>query len=136
MSSLMPLETRNFDPDTLHPKESLFLDGFRQRFSDLQDLLGNALFKAIAIMDQDETPSNELSMRERLVLMEKRGLIDLDKWQRMREIRNTFAHDYPDLHEEKAQNFNAAWESAHDLVDVVARVKKYMDSHYRGNLCD
>ncbi len=136
LSALMPLEVATFDPDVLLPGESLFLDGFRQRFSDLQDLLGKPMFQSITQMDQDEMPGNELSTRERVVLMEKRGLIAMEQWQRIREIRNAFAHDYPDQHEEKARSYNAAWECSYYLLGVVTNLGKYIEKHYGSHLCD
>jgi len=136
LSVVMPLDVKIFAPDSLRPGELLFLDGFRQRFSDLQDLLGKSMFKAITLMDQDEAPGNELSTRERLVLMEKRGLIDRKKWQRIREIRNAFAHDYPDQHEEKARSYNAAWECSRYLIEIVDNIGRYIAKHYGSGLCD
>ena len=36
--------------------------------------------------------------------MEKRGILNsFDEWKRLREIRNLFAHDYPETDEEKAE---------------------------------
>ncbi len=125
-----PLQTDTFDPALLDPKLALFLDGFRARFADLQDLIGRTLFKSIALMDQDEAPGNELSTRERTVLMEKRGLIDARQWQELREIRNGFAHEYPDAPDEIAANLNAAWAHSKHLIGVAAAITRYAATHY------
>ncbi len=132
----MPLDEQNFDPQKLEPATSLALDGFRARFSDLQDMLGKSMFKSLARMDQEESPVNELSTRERLMLMEKRGIIDADRWNQAREIRNAFTHDYPDRHAEKAANHNAAWESSGYLLEVVSNIHRYADDHYGTHRCD
>lgn len=125
LDRLMPLEPADFDPEQLDPGESLFLDGFRARFSDLQDMLGRTIFKSIAWMDEDELPGSELTTRERIALMEKRGLIDADRWKDLREVRNRFAHEYPDQHQEKAVNLNAAWEYAPELLETARKVTRY-----------
>ena len=110
LQETLPLAAETFDPEGLDISVSLALDAFRVRFSDLQDMLGRSLFAAIARADEDETPAQPLTTRERIALMEKRGILDADKWREIREIRNQFAHEYPDDHEEKAANINAAWQ--------------------------
>ena len=133
---LLPLETSQFNPQELSPSDSLYLDGFRARFADLQDMLGNVMFQSIARMDEDESPGRELSTRERAVLMEKRGILELLKWQDVREVRNSFAHDYPDQHRQKAENFNAALEYSAYLLVVVKNIEQYVQQHYERGLCD
>ena len=136
LASIMPLNEQDFDPEKLEPSTSLALDGFRARFSDLQDMLGKSMFKSLARMDQEETPENELSTRERLMLMEKRGIVDAERWNQAREIRNAFTHDYPDHAAEKAANYNAAWEFSNYLLEVVSNIQQYTARHYGTHPCD
>ncbi len=68
--------------------------------------------------------------------MEKRGILDLLKWQDVREVRNSFAHDYPDQHRQKAENFNAALEYSAYLLVVVKNIEQYVLQHYERGLCD
>ena len=133
---LLPLDALQFNPNELSPPDSLYLDGFRTRFSDLQDMLGAVMFQSIARLDEDESPGQELSTRERVVLMEKRKIIDAMKWQDSREIRNSFAHDYPDQHRQKAGNFNAAREYSDYLLAVVTSIEQYIQQHYGVGYCD
>jgi hypothetical protein len=133
---LLPLNASQFHPNELSPSSSLYLDGFRARYSDLQDMLGTAMFQSIARLDEDESLGQELSTRERVVLMEKRGIIDAIKWQDSREIRNSFAHDYPDQHRQKAENFNAAREYSVYLLAVVKNIEQYIQHHYGVGYCD
>ena len=133
--NLLPLDASQFNPDKLSPSDSLYLDGFRARFSDLQDMLGTVMFQSIARMDEDESPGRELSTRERVVLMEKREILDAIKWQDSREIRNSFAHDYPDQHRQKAENFNAAKESSDYLLAVSKSIEQYIQQHYGAEFC-
>lgn len=133
---LLPQDVTRFDPDQLPPDDSLILDGFRARFADLQDMLGKVMFKSIASMDEDESPGRGLTTRERVVLMEKRGILDTQQWQDVREIRNAFTHDYPDQHREKAEHLNAAWEQSRYLLAVVKQIDAYAADHYGAETCD
>ena len=64
-----------------------------------------------------------MTTRERLVLMEKRGLIDCEQWKDIREVRNNFTHEYPDENSSKAINLNAAWQCIPVLLSVVQAMK-------------
>ena len=125
LETSLPLDPNVFDPDRLDLEVSLALDAFRVRFSDLQDILGRSLFPAIARADEDETPAHLLTMRERIALMKKRGIIDADKWREIREVRNQFAHEYPDDQEENAANLNVARRLTGELLETNRRVLDY-----------
>jgi hypothetical protein len=134
LQAFFPIDTAAFNPDALSVEMALFLDGFRARFADLQDMLGNAMFKTIALMDEDENPAREMTTRERTALMEKRGLIEIDQWHRIREVRNGFAHEYPDEHVEKATLLNHAWELVPVLLAVSKAVSDYCKINYGINV--
>ncbi len=126
VSRLFPLDPNTFSPEEIVPRDTLLLDGFRARFSDLQYMLGRTMFKTVAQLDEDERPGAELTTRERTVLMEKRGLLSVEQWQEIREVRNRFAHEYPDQHAEKAVNLNAAWTDVPVLISVAQGVERYL----------
>lgn len=126
IDSLMPLDLETFDPDTIDSDALLFLDAFRTRFSDLQDVIGHTLFYMVALYDLDESPTQRLSTRERIHLMERKGLINASEWHELREIRNSFAHEYPDASSEKAEALNAAWRSSVQLIMLSKKLKAYL----------
>lgn len=105
--------------------ENLFerLDAFRVRYADLQDAIGNKLFRSILLaLDEKST-----SMAETLSKMEKYGILSsVDEWRLMREIRNGFSHDYPDAQQERAQILNRAWQTAPELLKVVSAAAGYL----------
>ncbi len=68
----MPLNVAMFNPDSKDSGFLLQLDGFRVRFADLQDILGQVIFPMVCQYDEDETTQYPLSTRERIVLMEKK----------------------------------------------------------------
>jgi len=130
LAALFPLDIATFNPDIMEPRDTLLLDGFRARYSSLQDFIGTTLFKTVALLDEDERPERPLTTRERIVLMEKRHVLQQAQWTALREIRNQFAHEYPDQHREKAVNLNAAWEAVPVLLAIASNVASYLyDKH-------
>ncbi len=124
----MPLDVKIFDPDSKENNFPLQLDGFRVRFADLQDILGQVIFPMVCQYDEDETAQHPLSTRERIVLMEKKDLISTEKWKLLSEIRNRFMHEYPDEHEEKALLLNQAWGNVDTLIQMVNNINKYLEN--------
>jgi hypothetical protein len=104
--------------------EDLFekLDAFRVRYGDLQDCLGAKVFRSL-LLTEDEEP---LNMADTLNRMEKRGVIEsADHWRTLREIRNAFAHDYPEAQAARVEAINLAWQSAPALLAVAKNVFDY-----------
>ena len=98
------------------------LDAFRVRYGDLQDCLGNKVFRSV-LLAEDEEPVN---MADTLNRMEKRGILSsADAWRNMRAIRNAFAHDYPEAEEERAEAINLAWQSAGELLSIAENIQTY-----------
>jgi hypothetical protein len=130
LTDQMPLDVENFDPDTLDDGFLLKLDGFRARFSDLQDFIGHTMIPMLCKLDEDETPATPLSTRDRNALIERKGIFILSHWQALREIRNGFTHDYPNEHVEKAMLLNAAWSGSHRLIDMAQAFMRYLHKHH------
>lgn len=90
-AGLFPLDGHALDALDDDAREKL--DAFRVRFSGLQDLLSNKLFRGILLLEE-EAPQ---SMLDILNAMEKRGVIkSFDDWKSARDLRNAFMHEYPD----------------------------------------
>lgn len=105
--------------------ESLFerLDAFRVRYADLQDAIGNKLFRSILLVLDEKS----INMAETLSKMEKYAVLSsVDEWRLMWEIRNSFSHDYPDAEQERAQTLTRAWQTAPALLSVVLAADKYL----------
>lgn len=68
-----------------------------------------------------------INMADTLSKMEKYAVLSsVDEWRLMREIRNSFSHDYPDAEQERALTLNRAWETAPALLGVVLAAEKYL----------
>lgn len=103
-------------------------DQFIVRFSKLQDAMGAKLLPAIIELTHEE---GELStFIDKLNRLEKIGaLSSVDQWLKLREMRNQFAHDYPDDPEIQASLLNKAFDMAVQLLTILDQVivfsKKY-----------
>ena len=95
------------------------LDQFILRFSKLQDTVGGRFFPAI--LGYLEEQYEDRPMLDKLNRLEKLGYLDsAEEWQRIRDIRNKFAHDYPDDNEKNAAHLNLAFDSVTDIYDLLS----------------
>ncbi|WP_422445218.1 MULTISPECIES: hypothetical protein [unclassified Endozoicomonas] len=112
-------DLQNADEDLMEK-----LDAFRVRYGDLQDCLGGKVFRTL-LMAEDEEP---VSMADILNRIEKRGILDsADQWRQWREIRNAFAHDYPEAEAERVNALNMAWQNTPLLLKVAENVYRYCE---------
>lgn len=109
---------KNLDIDSLDK-----LDAFRVRFCDLQDAIGNKVFRSLLVLEMESIGSN----LDVLNKIEKRALISsFEIWQDIRNIRNLFIHDYPDTLEFKAKILSEAFLKTPELVLVLNRTLQYL----------
>ena len=109
--------------------ETLFekLDAFRLRFATLQDCIGNKLFRNLLRSEDEEG----LNMADTLSRMEKRGILEsVELWRKMREVRNTFSHDYPQSEAQRAEALNLAWKDARKLIQITKNIEAYMKKQH------
>ncbi|MEA2028310.1 MAG: hypothetical protein U9N49_04995, partial [Campylobacterota bacterium] len=59
--------------------------------------------------------------------LEKEGLLELNKWIELREVRNTIAHEYPDDEATIIQSINYIYENIKFLIEVLDRMQRYFD---------
>jgi len=103
-------------------------DQFIVRFSKLQDAMGAKLLPAVIELTHEE---GELTtFIDKLNRLEKIGaLTSVDQWLKLREMRNQFAHDYPNDPEIQASLLNKAFDMAAQLLAILDQIilfsKKY-----------
>ncbi|WP_200232811.1 hypothetical protein [Thiohalocapsa halophila] len=98
------------------------LDQFVLRFGKLQDAIGMRLLPAVLAYLQE--PYERRPMLDKLHRLEQLGYLDdAADWQRLRAIRNQFAHEYPDAPERNAAVLNTAVEAAAALESILARIE-------------
>lgn len=100
------------------------LDQFSTRFSKLQDAMGAKLFPAVLELTKEQ---GELStFIDRLNRLEKIGALpSVDDWLILREMRNQFAHDYPDDPEIQAAILNRAMSLSDLLLETLSHIKHF-----------
>lgn len=108
--------------------EIAVLDQFSVRFGKLQDAMGAKLFPAV--LELTKEPGELKAFIDKLNRLEKIGAIpSADDWLLLREVRNTFAHDYPDDPELKAEIINKALDLTASLLDVLDSVKRFVQPY-------
>jgi len=115
----------------LSDTELAVLDQFSTRFAKLQDAMGAKLFPAV--LELTKEPGQLTVFIDKLNRLEKLGAIEsVDQWLKLREMRNEFAHDYPDDMELQSATLNKAYKLASELLAVMRRIETFA-SNYVGN---
>lgn len=101
--------------------ELAVFDQFIVRFSKLQDAMGAKLLPAVIELTHEE---GELTtFIDKLNRLEKIGALNsVEQWLKLREMRNQFAHDYPDDPEIQASLLNKAFDLAAQLLATLDQI--------------
>ncbi|WP_409419048.1 hypothetical protein AB8616_21300 [Marinomonas sp. RS-M-Aa-14] len=104
--------------------ELAVFDQFIVRFSKLQDVMGAKLLPAVIELTHEE---GELTtFIDKLNRLEKIGALDsVEQWLKLREMRNQFAHDYPDDPEIQSALLNKAFGMAGLLLQCLDHVVRF-----------
>ena len=120
-----------FSPETLStltPVDLAICDQFVVRFAQLQDAMGTQMLPAI--LDLSGEPGPMPAFIDKLNRLEKIGAIrSAQDWLRLREMRNQFAHDYPDDPEIQASLFNKATGMADTLLEILDEAERFAQRH-------
>jgi hypothetical protein len=126
---LLPLTGVQFQ--SLTDAQIQTLDQFILRFTKLQDAMGSHLFPSI--LEYLQEPFEERPMLDKLNRLEKLGYVDnAETWGNVRNIRNKFAHDYPDDPEKNAALILIATEAAQAMVDALGAIEKKLRLEHSG----
>jgi len=90
------------------------------RFSKLQDLLGQKIFRTY--LEEIGFSTTGVSFDVILKELQKAGVIDIDRWALMRELRNAIAHEYPEDEESQLKNFRLAAKYLQEMEEIVKRI--------------
>lgn len=102
-------------------------DQFLLRFTKWQDAMGLRLFPAALGYLQE--PYDDRPMLDKLHRLEQLGYLpSLEDWQRVRAIRNHFAHDYPEDDAIKAAYLNEAVAAVEKLNAIFERFRPIVAS--------
>ena len=108
------------DYSSLSKADRRLLDQFAYRYTRLQDDMGARLVPAVLkALGEDIAPLSALDRFGRLAQLG--WLPSADEWLTLRQVRNQFAHDYPDSPAERFERLQAATLAARRLLTVMAR---------------
>lgn len=112
----------------LNNTELAVLDQFSTRFAKLQDAMGAKLFPAVLELTKEQ--GNYPAFLDKLNRLEKIGAIEsADQWLILREMRNEFAHDYPDDPAIQAAILNKAYPLANQLLVILHKVELFAEPY-------
>ncbi|MEI8295705.1 MAG: hypothetical protein WCG04_04190, partial [Alphaproteobacteria bacterium] len=101
------------------------IDCFVHRFSMLQDLMGAKLFDLV--LESERVQVKYPGFLDKLDALERMGLLEkTEDWEKLREIRNNFAHEYPDKPDLMAKNLNEAFAGAKVLLGILVAIKIFV----------
>lgn len=105
----------------LSKSDRRLLDQFAYRYTRLQDDMGARLMPAILkALGEDVGPMSAL---DRFARLEQLGwLPDAEQWNTLRQIRNQFAHDYPDQAAQRFERLQSAVQAARQLVTLMTHI--------------
>ena len=88
-------------------------------WAQLQQSLGALQMAMLKALGEDMAIMSAL---DRFARLEQLGwLVSADDWQTLRQIRNQFAHDYPDNPTERFERLQAAIHAAAQLIAVLTQ---------------
>jgi len=94
------------------------------RFSKLQDLLGRKIFRAILEYSGFDT---NVSFVEILSELERRSLVNIEKWIELRDIRNAIAHEYTEDEDNTVDEITEIYNNIDYLIELSQRLQEYFN---------
>jgi len=126
LEKLMPLDKEKYL--LLEKNDVQALDQFLFRFAKLQDAIGRKLFKQILILKEDDVLLMEnMPFIDILNRLERIGILFVEHWRKLRDIRNELAHNYDDEPEEMAEVINKIYYQKETLVEIYNNTKHYYE---------
>jgi len=117
--------------DLEHPSSAdrRLLDQFAYRYTRLQDDMGGRLMPALLRALGEEVAA--MPALDRFARLEQLGwLASAEDWNVLRQIRNQFAHDYPDSIDERFERLQAAMDAADQLIAIIAHIDRKLHQRF------
>jgi len=110
------------DYESLTQLQRFALNALIFRFSKLQDLIGTKIFRNY--LNFSGFNLVDKTFFDILKEIEKEGIIDIDSWDELRELRNKIAHDYPEEIDEMIESINMFIKKSSDLILVANKLEQ------------
>ncbi len=126
LAPLYPFTTEKLG--SLSAVDLAVMDQFIVRFSKLQDAMGAKLLPGILELTKEQGALN--TFIDKLNRLEKIGAIESAQgWLALREMRNQFAHDYPQDSEIQANLLTKAFDMAKQLLSILESTEKFAEGY-------
>ena len=122
LKDVMPIDISTLE--NLSEQEQDKLDILAFRFSKLQDLLGDKIFRNILEYSGFNVQQSFVKLLSEL---EKEGILDLNRWIELRNARNKIAHEYPDNEDNLTSSINFIYKNSDYLVELTNRLERYFN---------
>jgi len=119
----LPISIKDYENILSNPLDLALADQVIYRFSKLQDTIGAKLFKNFLLMQGENVNKPFLDILNRL---EEIGLIDVERWFEIRDLRNEIAHEYENSDFEAVEIINEINELKNDLKQILEKIKAYL----------
>ena len=105
------------------------LDPMLFRFGKLQDAIGQRLLPAILLAGQDWR--DDETFLDKLHRLEKLGVIpSASDWIKLRDLRSSAMHEYPDEPEVNAANLNRIFDGIAIFGRNLAQARQFAEKHF------
>jgi len=117
------LKQKNIDEEFFSEYNSVrIVNSFLFNYSKIQDKIGAKLFRKFLYVINEIDDLN-IPMIDVLNILEKFDILNKDKWERLREIRNSIAHEYPYNIQERVENIYLALDGYETLKQIYTKTK-------------
>lgn len=118
IKSYLPLKTEDMeDIDRIKT-----IDSFILRFGKIQDIMGEKLFPIF--LEELQEYKTSMSLIDILHKLEKLNILNTDDWIKLRQIRNTMTHEYPDNTNEIIATITSAIENFETMKNIYKLISK------------
>jgi len=118
LQQILPI--KNYED--LNQLQRFALNALIFRFSKLQDLIGVKIFRNY--LDFSGFNLSDISYFDILREIEREGIVDIDTWSELRELRNKIAHDYPEELDEMIESINLFIGRSSQLITISKKLEK------------
>ena len=117
------LKFQNIDSGFFEEYQNIrIVNSFLFSYSKIQDKIGAKLFRKV-LYELKEIDDENMPMKDILNILEKLSILEkASDWDRLREIRNSLAHEYPFDIEERIENIHLALEGFELLQTIYKNI--------------
>lgn len=117
------LKSQNIDSGFFEEYQNIrIVNSFLFSYSKIQDKIGAKLFRKV-LYELKEIDDENMPMKDILNILEKLSILEkASDWDRLMEIRNSLAHEYPFDIEERIENIHLALEGFELLQTIYKNI--------------